>query len=102
MNDRGPKTTSRRPVEPPPGQPVRRSNPLLWIVVLLALLALGWFVYNQSVGRGPAPGLAPPAIGSGDARDAAAEHERASATKRAGADTEAAERTGSPDGTQGR
>ena len=66
------------PSDPLPDEPVRRSaSPLLWILVLLALLAFGWFVYNQRAGETAAPEPPPPVIGSGDDRDAAAERERA-------------------------
>lgn len=41
----------RQPDPPPPDGPRHRTaSPLLWIVVLLALVAFGWFVYNQRVG----------------------------------------------------
>ena len=34
------------PVDPPPGEP-RKGNPLLWILVLIALLALAWYFLSQ-------------------------------------------------------
>lgn len=77
MSDRDPRSSPRRSPDPPPDGPPRRASPLLWILVLLALLAFGWFVYNESADQGPALEVPPPAIGSGDAREAAAERERA-------------------------
>jgi len=69
--------------DPPPGQAPREpdrtsSVPLLWILLLLALLAFGWFVYNQRAGVAAPPAPLPsPAVVPGDALDAAAERERA-------------------------
>jgi len=37
------------PVDPPPGEP-RKGNPLLWILVLIALLALAWYFLSQRDG----------------------------------------------------
>lgn len=34
------------PVDPPPGEP-RKGNPLLWVLVLVALLALAWYFLSQ-------------------------------------------------------
>ncbi|MBB6599215.1 energy transducer TonB [Luteimonas sp. MC1825] len=74
---------SPAPPPPPPGGDdtvyARKSaSPLIWILLLLALLAFGWYVYNQrgSVSSAPQPAL-PPAVEIGDAQDAAAERERA-------------------------
>ncbi|MEN1940356.1 energy transducer TonB [Luteimonas sp. MJ246] len=71
--------TSPPPPQPPAVEPERRTAaPLLWIVLLLALLAFGWFIYSQRAGVTPAPdALPPPAIGVDDGQDAAAERERA-------------------------
>ncbi|MGY0611701.1 energy transducer TonB [Luteimonas sp. A501] len=67
------------PQPPPAVEPERRTAaPLLWIVLLLALLAFGWFIYSQRAGVTTAPEtLPPPAVEIGDGQDAAAERERA-------------------------
>lgn len=73
MNDPRP---DRAGPPPPPGEPPRESlprksaSPLLWILILIALIALGWYVFSQ---RGPsqapeappAPGETAPGIGDG-------------------------------------
>lgn len=67
MSDRD-RDRSPRPGQPapPPRDPGPGSaTPLLWILVLLALLAFGWFIYNERAGAPVAP-PAPP-IGVGDA-----------------------------------
>lgn len=78
MADRNPNTP---PSQPPPrdDEPTRRTaSPLLWIVLLLALLAFGWFIYSQRAGIDAAPETAPPPpVEIGDGQDAAAERERA-------------------------
>lgn len=35
------------PVEPPPGEPRKGSNPIVWIIVLLTLLALAWYFMSR-------------------------------------------------------
>lgn len=67
------------PAPPPQGVPEQRAAaPLLWILLLLALLAFGWFIYSQRAGVAPAPEtVPPPPVAIGDGRDAAAERERA-------------------------
>ena len=47
-----------RPVDMPPPESVPRksASPLLWLLVLVALLALGWYFYNQ---RATETGLPP-------------------------------------------
>ena len=47
-----------RPVDMPPPESVPRksASPLLWLLVLVALLALGWYFYNQR----PIETVAPP------------------------------------------
>ena len=80
MSDPNPNVPpSSPPSAPPPGEPERRTAaPLLWIVLLLALLAFGWFVYSQRAGVAPEPVPAPPPpVAIGDGQDAAAERERA-------------------------
>lgn len=67
------------PAPPPQGVPEQRTAaPLLWILLLLALLAFGWFIYSQRAGVAPAPEtVPPPPVAIGDGQDAAAERERA-------------------------
>ena len=67
------------PDRPRTGEPERRTAaPLLWIVLLLALFAFGWFIYSQRSGVAPAPEPTPPRpVAIDDGRDAAAERERA-------------------------
>ncbi|GGK06749.1 energy transducer TonB [Luteimonas terricola] len=79
MSDPNPNIPDPPREQPPPPESDRKSaTPLLWIVLLLALLAFGWFIYNQRAGVSTAPEpLPPPAVDVGDARDAAAERERA-------------------------
>lgn len=71
-------TTRPSPPPPPTGPERKRATPLLWILLLLALLAFGWFIYSQRSGITTVPEPAPPpAIEIGDGQDAAAERERA-------------------------
>lgn len=99
--------SNQNPTPPPPPtdprvphDPVvverKSASPLIWILLLLALLAFGWYLYNQrgSVSSSPAP-AAPPAVEIGDARDAAAERERAAdeARQKAAREREAEPRT---------
>lgn len=79
MSDPNPNIPDHDPAHPPAAAAGRKSAaPLLWLVLLLALLAFGWFIYNQRAGESLQPEvLPPPAVDVGDARDAAAERERA-------------------------
>ena len=78
MSDPNPNVPPPSPPAPPPGEPERRTAaPLLWIVLLLALLAFGWFIYSQRAGVAPVPEPAPSPVAIGDGQDAAAERERA-------------------------
>lgn len=38
----------QRPIEPPPQDPPRKgSSPLVWVLLLVVLVALGWYALNQ-------------------------------------------------------
>lgn len=77
----------------PPEQPRRGVSPLVWILLLLALAALGWWFYNRSVQTGvdttAPPVTTEPAIGSEQEAAAAAERERAAANEARRAEREA-------------
>lgn len=100
MADPDPARTTQ---SPPPGGPERKTAaPLLWILLLLALFAFGWLIYSQRSGVTPAPEPPPPPIRIGDARDAAAERERAAdgaRVAREAADAREARERARPDGT---
>ncbi|MBJ6980500.1 energy transducer TonB [Luteimonas sp. MC1572] len=82
MSDPNPPPAPRPPADPRLQRDTvsdrKSASPLIWILLLLAVLAFGWYVYNQrgSVSSAPEP-AAPPAIDIGDSQDAAAERERA-------------------------
>ena len=84
---------------PPPEQRRRGVHPLIWVLLLIALAALGWWFYNRSVQGGldtAAPAAtAPidgPAITSEQEAAAEAERERAAANERRRAERQARER----------
>lgn len=61
------------------GRRRKAGGPLLWILVLIALLAFGWYLYSR-LGPGTAPAPAPGAVTStriGSEPEAAALRERA-------------------------
>lgn len=64
------------PVPPNESLPRKSANPLVWLVVLLALLAAIWFFYNRSASTAAVESTATtPAIGADD-QSAAAQAER--------------------------
>jgi protein TonB len=73
------------PRDPPPADPPGRKgvSPLVWVLILIAMLAFGWYFYNQ---RGavvpPAEPTAPTNVDIGSEQEAAAERERAAADAR--------------------
>ncbi|MGI8560877.1 MAG: hypothetical protein ACR2J7_05460, partial [Luteimonas sp.] len=73
------------PRDPPPDDPPARKGvtPLVWILILIAVLAFGWYFYSQ---RGtvapPMEPTAPAAVDIGSGQEAAAERERAAAEAR--------------------
>lgn len=58
MNPRNPEL----PPEPPP--PRKSSSPLIWILVLIALIAFGWYFYNRYSASEPITDITPPAATS--------------------------------------
>ena len=87
------------PQSPPPHEPERKTaSPLIWLLLLLALLAFGWLIYSQRSGGTTAPEtLPPPAADIGDGQDAAAERERAADdARRAAREAEARARAETP------
>ncbi|WP_407351484.1 TonB family protein [Luteimonas sp. R10] len=42
-----PNPTSPPPPPPPPEEPRKSSSPLVWILLLIALIAVGWYFYAQ-------------------------------------------------------
>jgi len=52
---------SNRPdTTPPPQEPRKSSSPLIWILVLIALIAFAWYFYNRNAGSESISDLAPP------------------------------------------
>lgn len=67
-----------RPGDPPPADPPRKSaSPLIWILLLIALIAFAWYFYSQRAPvTPPAEPTTPPAADIGSQQEAAAEAER--------------------------
>jgi protein TonB len=86
MSDPKEGTSDLNPQPLPPEEARRGVNPLIWILLLLALAALGWWYYNRSMQ--PSPDLSEttpmvePAITSEEEGAAQAERERAAANER--------------------
>jgi protein TonB len=83
---------------PPPEGRRRGVHPLIWVLLLLALAALGWWFYNRSVQSGvdttaPAATVTGPAITSEQEAAAQAERERAAANERRRAERRARQAT---------
>lgn len=50
-----------KPPPPPEESPRKGPSPLIWILILIALIAFGWYFYNQrTMPDGTAEGLTPP------------------------------------------
>ncbi len=82
---------------PPPEERRRGVHPLIWVLLLIALAALGWWFYNHNVRTGrdiAAPSATAPApeITSEQEAAAQAERERAEANERRRAERRARER----------
>ncbi len=85
------------PPPPPPEERRKGVHPLLWVLLLIALAALGWWFYNRSVQTGmdttaPAATAPGPAITSEQEAAAQAERERVEANERRRAERRARER----------
>lgn len=80
MSDPNPRPSNptQRPIDPPPSEPRKSASPLIWILLLIALIAFGWYFYSQRGGVDTAPvePVAPPAADIGSEQEAAAERER--------------------------
>lgn len=84
------------PVPPEESLPRKRGNPLLWLLLLLAVLAAIWFLYNRSASNATVDTTsAAPVIITGDAQQAAAQAERAQANAASARKTARAERASS-------
>jgi protein TonB len=86
MSDPREGTSDLNPQPLPPEEPRRGVSPLIWILLLLALAALGWWYYNRSMQPGPdlsaTTPTVEPAITSEQEAAAQAERERAAANDR--------------------
>lgn len=55
---------NQRPADPPPPPPPeetrKSSSPLVWILVLIALIAFAWYFYNRNAGSEATGDLTPP------------------------------------------
>ena len=72
-----------RPVDMPPQESVPRksASPLLWLLVIVALLALGWYFYNQRATETVVP-PAPTAVDTGSIQPAPSSESPASTATR--------------------
>lgn len=52
------------PQSPPPDAERKSSSPLVWILVLIALIAFAWYFYNRNAGSEATGDLTPPAATS--------------------------------------
>jgi protein TonB len=86
MSDPREGTSDLNPQPLPPEEPRRGVSPLIWILLLLALAALGWWYYNRSMQPGPdlsaTTPTVEPAITSQEEVAAQAERQRAAANER--------------------
>ncbi|WP_166207038.1 hypothetical protein [Cognatiluteimonas telluris] len=61
-DSRGDDPLRRNPAD---DRPTKRTHPLFWLLILLALFALGWAFYNHYAGHtAPMPLPVPPAAAS--------------------------------------
>ena len=54
----------RPDAEPPPEARRKSSSPLIWILILIALIAFAWYFYNRNAGSESIGDLTPPAATS--------------------------------------
>lgn len=87
----------QRPIDPAPQDPPRKgSSPLVWILLLVVLVALGWYALTQR-GTGETTELPPtPVIDDPAAPPAEREPARTSRAPRAGATAQPADRDARP------
>lgn len=53
---------TQRPTDlPPEDRPRKSPSPLIWILLLIALIAVGWYFYNRSAGTGGTVDMTAPA-----------------------------------------
>ena len=81
------------PVPPEESLPRKGSNPLLWLLLLLALLAAVWFYYDRSASNATVDATPTTPVIDADAQQAAAQAERVQADAAAARKTARAERT---------
>lgn len=71
------------PTPPPPEPPRKSASPLIWILLLIALIAFAWYFYSQRAPVvPPADSVTPPAAEIDSQQEAAAEREREAAVAR--------------------
>lgn len=68
---------------PPPGYPAARTgvSPLVWILILLLILAIGWYFYDQRGAVAPLMETNSPAMDFGSEQESAGDRERAPANQ---------------------
>jgi protein TonB len=80
------------PLPPEESLPRKGANPLLWLLLLFAVLAAIWFFYNRSASNVAVALTTTPNIITGDSQQATAQAERAQADAAAARKTARAER----------
>ena len=82
--DPSPRPTAQppRPGDPPSEPPRKSASPLIWILLLIALIAFAWYFYSQRAPVTPPAETTPPAADIGSQQEAAAEQEREAAAAR--------------------
>lgn len=80
--------TTPPPPPPPPQEERKSSSPLIWILILIALIAFAWYFYNRNAGSESISDLTPPpatsdAMTPAESSPAEAEAAEAAARERA-------------------